>query len=95
MEYNRGLEAVLQLQPVVYSYNGKAGLPADGTRYVGLIADEVEPVMPEIVGSTALPQGPDKQAVEVPTIDNSSLVYALVNCIKELSARVQVLEAAK
>jgi hypothetical protein len=87
-DYTAGLDAVTQLQPCVYSYN------AHGTRqYIGLIAQEAETVMPEMVGRIA--GEVDGVAVDdLRTLDTSALVYALVNAVRELSARLEALERA-
>jgi hypothetical protein len=54
---------------------------------VGLIADEVELVMPECVGTQK-----HKALKEVKTLDITNVTYALVNAVKELTARIKVLE---
>ncbi|HEX2634820.1 MAG TPA: tail fiber domain-containing protein [Bradyrhizobium sp.] len=51
--YAAGLEQVLALTPVVYRYNGRMGLPTD-REYVGLDAQDVEQVMPELVERVAM-----------------------------------------
>jgi hypothetical protein len=86
--YEHGLEAILALAPVQFRY--RAGTPfADAERTVrlGLIAQDVEPVLPELVGSTWF--GGEALA----TISPGNLVYALINAAKELAARVAALEA--
>jgi hypothetical protein len=98
-EYTSGLEQVLALRPITYQYTGAGGMPDDGVSYVGLDAGDTEKVMPEMVGSmmvtldpkneSDMPQPPD---TEIKTIDNTALVYALVNSCKELAARVAMLE---
>jgi hypothetical protein len=87
--YDRGLVEVLALRPITYLYNGKGGMPTR-TRFAGLIADEVESVMPEMVGSTVL-----SDDLEVTTVDTGPLIFALVNAVKELSAKVAALEAKR
>ena len=101
-EYKSGLAEVLALQPITYGYNGKGGLPDDGRSYVGLDAADTEPVMPELVGSMMVVLDPrpkigetEPPDTEIKTIDASALVYALVNAVKELSARIAALEAAR
>jgi hypothetical protein len=101
-EYKSGLDEVLALRPITYGYNGKGGLPDDGRSYVGLDAADTEPVMPELVGRmmVVLDQHPkigetEPPDTEIKTIDASALVYALVNAVKELSARIAALEAAR
>jgi len=93
---------VLALRPITYGYNGKGGLPDDGRSYVGLDAADTEPVMPELVGSMMVVLDPrpkigetEPPDTEIKTIDASALVYALVNAVKELSARIAALEAAR
>lgn len=63
-----------------------------GTEYIGLIAQEVETVMPEMVTlGTGYIDGKNKVA-DLRTLDTGALIYALINSIKELHARVQALE---
>ncbi|MGL4467469.1 MAG: tail fiber domain-containing protein, partial [Plesiomonas shigelloides] len=47
----RGLKELLALNPISYSYNGKAGSVDDEKTYVSLIAQEVKEVLPEFVES--------------------------------------------
>jgi hypothetical protein len=90
--YERGLEALLRIEPVSFRYNGLGGLLQDEVHY-GLIADDVAEVMPEICGERmmALEEGSDEVAIK--TVDPGRLIYALMNSIKELAARVAALEA--
>jgi hypothetical protein len=96
--YDSGLAEVLQLEPIQYSYSGKAGLPTDGVFY-GLDAEATRPVMPELVGEGVwAPTDPDtEQAAAEPvsfsTIDSGPLIFALVNAVKELSAQLAELKA--
>jgi hypothetical protein len=63
-----------------------------GTIFAGLIAQEVEPVMPEMVGRI---DGvlDDKEANDILTLDMTALPLALVNAVKALHARIEALEA--
>jgi hypothetical protein len=90
--YERGLAAILKLNPVSFRWNGKE-MPDDGTTWYGLVADEVEDIVPEVVGETDLAYGPDIPSMVVKTVDPGRLIYALINSVKELSARVAELEA--
>jgi hypothetical protein len=66
----------------------------DGTEFVGLIAQDAEPVMPEIVSRHA--GMIDGQPVnDIRSIDPNALVYALINAVKILAARVEELEATR
>jgi hypothetical protein len=65
-----------------------------GTEYIGLIAQEVETVMPEMVTlASGYIDGTNKVS-DLRTLDTGALIYALVNAVKELNARVQALEGA-
>ena len=89
--YRSGLEEVCRLDPVSFAYNGRGGTSDDGKRYVGLIAQMAQRVMPSLVHD--LPgefEGkPDGQL----GLDSSELVFTLINAVKELLARVEELEA--
>lgn len=62
------------------------------TKYTGLVAQEVEAVLPEMV--TKSNGYIDGTAVDdLLILDTSPLVFALVNAVKELKARIEVLEA--
>ena len=98
-----GLDEVLRLEPVVYRYKGNDAEPgktsahaqvADtGQPFVGLIAQAVETVFPNMVTQGA---GwiDGAEVDDFRNLDPSSLVYALINAVKTLAARVAVLEGA-
>jgi hypothetical protein len=92
--YRRGLAAITALNPVEFRY--KPGTPFaledEPSRVLyGLIADEVRPHVPEIVGSTeATVSG---KSIHLDTLEPGNLIYALINSIKELAAKLQTQEA--
>jgi len=95
-EYKSGLQAVLELNPIEYEYNGRGGTVADGRRYVGLVADDAARAMPELVDTMKGKLDPnDKDETDIQRVDPSALLYALVNAVKELSAKVAALEATR
>ena len=82
------------LRPVSYTFNGKAETPTDGRTFVGLIANEAQAVMPEMVGVTEKKFEPeDDHLTEILTLDATALIYALVNSVKELKAEIDALKA--
>jgi hypothetical protein len=92
--YDAGLAEVTALRPITYCFNGRGGTVEDGRRHIGLIADEVEGVMPEMVGTMSRMLDPgDCAPSEIKTLDTTSLIFALVNCCKELASRITSLEA--
>jgi hypothetical protein len=64
-----------------------------GKPFIGLVAQEAEMVMPEMVKSKrGFIDG--EQVEDFRTLDTGPLIYALVNAVKTLSARLEALEAA-
>jgi hypothetical protein len=94
-DYSLSVEAVKALRPVSYQYNGKGGSLNDGRTHVGFVAQEVERTpFSAMVGIRPKKHRDDPDdADEYKTLNTSELVFALVNCIKELDARLAKLEA--
>lgn len=86
--YTRGLADLVQLRPVSFNYNGALGSQDDGRRHVGLVAQEVEPHLPEVVGRIEAPGGGGEAA----TLDSGRLMFAVLNAIRELADKVERLE---
>ena len=96
--YNRGLAAIKELQPVAFRYKPNtpfAGKEAPSDVQLGLIADQVQPHIPEIVGSMSVPVGEKGEEQTVDTLNTGQLIFSLINAVKELAAKVAALEAAK
>ncbi len=90
--YTRGLAELRQLQPVSYQY-GERYFPAFKDKwYTGLIAQEAQEVLPEIVHPYKL-QVPGDSLVDVLALDPSDLTYLLINAVKELDAENARLKA--
>jgi len=87
VDYTSGLEEVKQLLPRSYRFIGN-----DKT-YIGLVAQETEGVMPEMVtqGEGMLPDGTEVD--DFRTLDSTALTFALVNAVKEMSAEIDSLKA--
>jgi hypothetical protein len=79
--YDKGLQAVLALRPVQYRY-----LASDVPRY-GLIAQDVVPIVPEMVGEVDVDG--EARLTLMPTHTN----WLLINAVKELAAENALLEA--
>jgi hypothetical protein len=94
----RGLADVIKLQPVSFQFNGSGGLRDDGVTRIGVIAQEAQTVLPEAV--SIMPErsraADEPATTEIPdrlAFDNGTLVFAMVNAIKELAAKVADLES--
>jgi len=96
-DYGTGLDAITQLRPVSFEYNGELGSVDDGRTCYGFLAQEVESVMPDCVGtqewSPLSEEGEPKPApITLKTLDQSNIILALVNAVRELATRVVALE---
>jgi hypothetical protein len=95
--YVSGLAQIMALQPISFEYNGKGGTTADGVTYTGVVAQQARAVMPELVFEQKL--GTKDGSLDPRLLPGQlatnlgPLTLALVNCCKELAARVAVLEA--
>ena len=104
-DYATGLEAIKQLAPVRYTYNGNETLRSAeddtkqsphaqvfGQEFIGLVAQEAEGPMPEMIKQTS--GYIDGVAVDdMRIMDGGIIKYALINAVKELALRVETLEA--
>ena len=82
------LDKIKQLRGVNFTW--KDGNRGTGNN-IGFIAQEVEPIIPEIVEDGGLPDNQDGEA-PMKTVSYEHLVPHLVEAIKELEARVKELE---
>ena len=86
-DYSVGLSTIQQIRPRKFQYNGVNNTPTDDNIRVGLIAQEVQATgLSSMVINDPVNDG-------YLAVNNGDLIYALVNAVKELSARVVALEA--
>jgi len=87
--YEAGLNSIKQLKPVSFKYVPQPWRHEGQTHY-GLIADEVEPVAPEMIEyNTTEVEGEQK---ELRYTNPRPLWYMMLNAIKELGNRLEDLE---
>ena len=87
--YQRGLEAIRQIQPVSFKYNEDMPLGGDdGRTNYGLVAQDIEQIAPEMVGRARFPS----RDREFATVAPGHLVYLLTNAVKELADKLDSLE---
>lgn len=91
--YAKGLAEICQVNPITYDYNGKGGIPA-GPGGVSILAQELQPVFPECVGSYKgkLDEG-DEEDTEILNYNGHAITFALINAVKELNTKIESLEA--
>jgi len=89
--YKEGLNQILQINPVWFRYNGKAGLPTE-KRFVGVIAQEMQKIAPHTVGEFPFADSAGRQETYL-DYDANAVLYMLVNAVKELNAQFEVKDA--
>jgi hypothetical protein len=93
-DYGMGLAAINSLRPVSYKFNGLYGTHDDGKNQVGLIAQEVQQTpMSAMVIPFEYSNPKTGETARLLGLESNQLIYALINAVKELSARIQKLEA--
>ena len=93
--YEKGLEEVSSLNPMVYRLNGLYGSQDDGKNHVSVIAQDVVESWPEMVGTYVHEETLEDETIqrtELYNLNTNELQWALVNAVKELSAKVKMLE---
>lgn len=94
--YKDGLDKLIQFKPVVYKYNGKAGIADNGGDNVGLIAQDVQKVAPEMVFSRKTKLNPDDEKdTDLLNYDFHNVLFMVINAFKEINARIEKLEKSK
>lgn len=94
-EYNKGLDELAQINVKEWEYNGKGGSSA-GMKGIGVIADEVEKILPETVTTYKAKLNPeDEQETDIKQFDASEVVWLLVKSVQQLKAKIEALEASK
>jgi hypothetical protein len=95
-EYTDGMEKISQLSPIKFRYNSRARHCEDGKQYVGLAAEAVKEVMPQMVGSfKGKIDYEDEKESDILTVDPSELLFTIINSLKEIDKRLAKLEEKK
>lgn len=79
-----GLDQIRQVRPVTYKYNGLGATEDDGRVFVGVIAQDLEKVMPMMVSSKKQKLRPtDAAETDIKVVDPNAFTYVLINAVKE------------
>ena len=85
--YKEGLTEVMEINPVWFSYNGKAGLPTE-KRHVGVIAQDMQKIAPHTVSEFVYVDSLGK-AEKYLDYDANAMAFMLVNAVKELNTQLR------
>jgi len=84
--YNKGLDAILQLNPIEYDYNGLAGFK-EGYGGIGIIAQQVKPIIPETISTyKAKLNVTDDEETTLLNFNPHALTFMFINAFKEQQA---------
>ena len=90
-DFKDGLDVVKQIRPVQFSYNGQGGIADDTSTFVGIIAQELKPVAPYMIGEFTY-TAPDGQKENYMDYDGTAMTYILINAVKEQQEEIEVLK---
>jgi hypothetical protein len=82
--FSRGLAEILAVNPILHGYTEESGLDQTRDDYAGFSAQQVQTIIPEAIGANA-----DGML----SFSDRPVMAALVNAVKELSARLAALES--
>ncbi len=93
-DFTASLTEIEKLRAVRFKYNGLGGTQDTGKEYVGVIAQEVEKVLPFMVSSQRQKlHETDVQATDIKQVDPSAFTFVLINAVQELSRQNKQKEA--
>ena len=88
------LSKVNQLRGVTYNWNETSGRDTEA-KQIGMIADEVEEILPELVKVDSAKGSFDEDGLDnIKSLKYGNVVGLLIEAVKELSAKVEALENA-
>jgi hypothetical protein len=90
--YTKGLEELLQINVKTWEWNGKAGT-TEGTTGIGVIADEIEVLLPNTVDTyKAKLNKDDTEETDVKRFDATEITWLLLNSVKEQQEIIEQLK---
>jgi hypothetical protein len=82
-DFRPGLAELKRIRPVSYKYNGLGKTQDDGNEFVGVIAQELEKVLPSMVTSHKGKLRPgDSKETDIEHVDPSAFTYVLINAFR-------------
>lgn len=88
--FTKSINELVQINPCVWEYNGKGGT-VSGTKGLGVIADEIEKILPETVDTYVSKLNKnDLEETEIKRFDATEITWILVNAVKDLNEIVKL-----
>lgn len=91
-DFDLGLKELLGINPVYYKHNGLGGFPADKQEQIGVIAQDLEKTVPQLISKKKVKlHQEDSELTEIKVVNYSPFIYMAINSIKELYKKVVAL----
>ena len=91
--YTKGLDVLMNINPVTYDYNGKAGF-SKILGNIGIIAQDVLEILPESISTyKAKLNEEDLEETELYNFNSHALTYVLINAVKEQQELITSLQS--
>ena len=88
-EYTKGLPELMQVNVKTWEYNGKGGT-VQGTKGLGVIADEIKKILPDTVDDyKAKLNEDDAEDSDIKKFDATEITWLMLKSIQELNAKVE------
>lgn len=82
--FSAGLKEALRIQPFQFKYNGLGGTLDDGKTYTGVMAQDLEKIIPGLVRYRKAKLHPEDEELSlIRSVDYQGLTFVLLNSIKE------------
>lgn len=92
-DYGKGLAELMQVRVREWEYNGKGGT-VEGTKGLGVVADEVMVVLPDTVENyEAKLNADDEETTAIKKFDATEITWLLVKSLQELKAEFDAYKA--
>jgi hypothetical protein len=89
LPYTHGIDKVKQIEPISFYYNGKYNSIDDGTKRIGVVAQDIINVLPDMVSTNRYIDHTTKEMTDVYVVDDKPLLYTLVNAVKEQQQMIE------
>ena len=92
-DYDKGTAELMQVRVREWEHNGKGGLQA-GSKGLGVVADEIELVLPNTVHTYEGKLNPeDEETTNIKSVNATEITWLLVKTVQEQQATIQSLTA--
>ncbi|MBU1648120.1 MAG: tail fiber domain-containing protein [Proteobacteria bacterium] len=90
--FTDGLDVIMDIKPITFKYNGKAGFTDTKTTNIGIIAQDIISIAPYTVGTfKAKLNANDTTETELYNFNSGALTFVTINAIKEQQTEISKL----